>query len=183
MDSSGKLSGYLNISTVTVTIQHGKMDQGKTIAGFAYTTNDYAIGEGNLIKTDGSFQTKNLKGTWHGYYMEVDTVSGDAYWIYATLEVNSSGGVTGGSFYGPLGLISTFNGGTLTLDSDGILGGTITTTAGNTATISHGKMDQSKTIVGFVDTTSNSELDVGMFIKAGVGDGGVGSRLLLLLGD
>ncbi|MBW1702027.1 MAG: hypothetical protein JRJ69_12500 [Deltaproteobacteria bacterium] len=182
LDSTGKLTGTLNISTVTITIEDGKMDQAKTYAGIVYNTNDNTMGKGNLVKTGGSFTTSNLQGTWHGYYLEIES-DGDAYWIYATLEVNSSGGVEGGSFYGPLGLISTFNGGTLTLDGNGILGGTITTTAGNTATISHGKMDQGKTIVDFVDTTSNSELDVGMFIKAGIPGSNVGSQLLLLLGD
>jgi hypothetical protein len=180
LDSSGKLSGYLYISSVTVTIQHGKMDQGKTIAGFAYTTDDDAIGEGNLIKAGGSFQTNNLKGTWHGYYMEVDDISGDAYWIYATLDVNSSGGVTGGSFTTPYNS-GNFTGGSLSLSSSGILSGTINTSLSNTVTISHGKMDQGKTIVGFVDTTSNNELDVGLFIKAGIAGSNVGSQLLLLL--
>ena len=166
LDSNGTFSGSLTTSTATVTIEDGKMDRGKNVAAFAYTTTDDTLGEGSLIKAGGSFETGHLAGTWHGYYMEINYDSGDAYWIYATLNVSSAGTVTGGSFYGPLGLISTFNGGTLTLDGNGILGGTITTAAGNTATISHGKMDQGKTIVGFVDTTTNSELDVGVFIKA-----------------
>ncbi len=179
LDSSGKLSGTLITSTATVTIEDGKMDQAKTIAGFAYTTDDNTIGEGNLIKADGSFQTNNLKGTWHGYYLDIDS-AGDAYWIYATLEVNSSGGVTGGSFTTPYGSES-FTGGSLSLNSNGILSGTINTSVPNIVTISHGKMDQGKTIVGFVDKTSVGDMDVGMFIKAGIAGSNVGSQLLLLL--
>jgi hypothetical protein len=165
LDGSGILSGSLISQDATVTIQDGKMDRGKTIIGFTDTTNDDNLHEGKLIKAGGSFETADLAGTWYGYYLEINYVSGDVYWVYATLNVNSSGGVTGGSCYSPLGFISTFNAGTLTLNGDGILGGTVTTAAGNSVTFSHGKMDQGKTIVGFVDTTSNYEMDVGVFIK------------------
>lgn len=167
LDSSGTLSGNLINAEATVTIQDGKMDRGKTIIGFTDTTDDDNLHDGQLIKAGGSFQTSNLEGTWHGYYLEINYVSGDVYWVYATLNVNSIGTVTGGSLTGPLGPISTFNGGSLSLDPNGILSGTITTAAGNTVTVSHGKMDQGKTVAGFVDTTSNSELDVGVFIKTG----------------
>jgi hypothetical protein len=165
LDGSGKLTGYLISQDATVTIQDGKMDRGKTIIGFTDTTDDDNLHEGKLIKAGGSFETGNLAGTWYGHYLEINYDSGDVYWVYATLNINSSGGVTGGSLTGPLGPISTFNGGTLTLNGNGILGGTVTTAAGNSVTFSHGKMDQGKTIVGFVDTTSNYEMDVGVFIK------------------
>lgn len=173
LDSSGKLSGSLEIYSVDVTIHDGKMDRGKTVASFAYTTYDNgvdALGEGQLIKDEGSFETGNLEGTWHGYYLAGEP-GVDAYWIYATLKIDSSGDViaSGSSFTTPYGS-ENFTGGSLSLTPSGILDGTIYTSVPDTTVdIIHGKMDQRKTIAGFVDeiiSSSRTEYDVGLFIKA-----------------
>ena len=123
----------------------------------------------SLIALYGSalaFSNSDLEGTWYGYISEANPAVG-VYWIYGTFTIDSSGKITGGSYTGPDGTSLAVTGGELTVDSEGVVGGTIIAEGGLTGTFPTGKLDRNKSIVAFVGFDNNESLDIGVAIKAG----------------
>ena len=154
LDGNGKVSGTLTANGVTMTIQDGKMDQGKTEAAFVDVNNgSYPMDFCYLIKRGGSFATADLQGTWHSYFLEFDETEG-MYWGYATIDLNASGNVISGSYTLSNGVTASFTGGNLSLTNAGKLSGFIDIFPAEWVDIDDGKMDQGKTTVGFVGTAA-----------------------------
>ena len=127
-----------------------------------------------------AFSNSDLEGTWYGYISEANPAVG-VYWVYGTFTLDSSGNITGGSYTGPDGTSLEVIGGQMTVDSEGVVGGTIIAEGGLTGIFPTGKMDRSKSIVKFVGYDNNESLDIGVAIKGGQISKGLLSVLMLLL--
>ena len=127
-----------------------------------------------------AFSNSDLEGTWYGYISEANQAMG-VYWIYGTFTIDSSGKITDGRYTGPDGTSLAVTGGQMTVDSEGVVGGTIIAEGGLTGTFPTGKMDRNKSIVAFVGYDNNESLDIGVAIKGGQLIKGLLPVLMLLL--
>lgn len=174
LDQAGVMSGSATIdmgggNTATAVFPHGKLDQAKTKAAFvtmmspASTPDDPAddsMSVGMGIKGGGTFSQADLAGTWYAYSTVIDLLNNMVFWAYGTFTADEAGSVTpeAASYRNPMGLSADVTGGSLTLDTDGIMGGTLGLTyelpPGNTvnmtSVLAGGKLDQSKSSGVFV---------------------------------
>lgn len=150
LDANGVMSGNFTLETGdTVTVKHGKLDSGKTHAAFVSTTTDGSVDIGVFFKSGGTFAKQDLTGKWYAYTTIIDASTGGVFWAYGTFAVDNQGDMTG-SFTTPDGTNTAITSGTLTLDNEGIIGGQFALDYPQTVPITHGKLDQSKTIGAFV---------------------------------
>jgi hypothetical protein len=112
----------------------------------AFTTADLA-GLSNLVSV-------STGGTSQG------VLSGNA-------TVSTSGSITAGSYSHSNGVVAILNGGSLALDNQGLLSGSISTNIGVTTTILYGKLNASKSFASFVSSTNFGEYDLTTVIKSG----------------
>ena len=138
----------------------------------------------SLIASYGSvlaFSNSDLEGTWYGYISEANPAVG-VYWLYGTFTLDKDGIITDGSYTGPDGTSLPVTGGQMTVDSEGVVGGTIEVDGGRlTGTFPTGKMDRNKSIVAFVGYDNNESLDIGVAIKGGQLSKGLLPVLMILL--
>ena len=111
------------------------------------------------------YNISDLQGTWSGTWSEFNPSVG-AYWIYGSFTVDDSGHITGGTWTTPDGATQTITSGQLSIDSSGIITGTSSTSNGSTQTIHYGKLGPSKLSFTFVDTTTNGNMDIGIFFRS-----------------
>jgi hypothetical protein len=112
------------------------------------------------IRAGGTFAAPDLSGTWwiNGASTSVadstkkSTLSG-------TMILDSSGKVTGGTYTrsDPGGKVSSFTGGTVTIDAAGVLSGSANTNTGGTISFTAGKMNAAKGMMSLVGDTNSSE--------------------------
>ena len=176
LSNAGVLSGSINVNGYITTVNHGQINPDKSIIGVVAAVPSYnGLDVGVLIKQQGSFSTSDLAGTWFGYLTLIDEDTGEVYWFYTRINVDSSGNVTNGNSYYPDGSTEPILGGTISLNNAGVLSGFLNAN-GHIITINHGQIDPTKSIVGSV---ASGSLDVGILIKSnpsggGGGDGGGG---------
>jgi hypothetical protein len=120
-----------------------------------------------FIKGGGTFVTSDLEGTWNIYLTIIDPSTGAVFWTYGEYTVDASGGVTTGSLTGPDGSTLTVAGGTLSVNSSGIVTGNINLSSGQKFTITHSKIDIGKTRAVGVSIEPNGVMAVAYMIKAG----------------
>ena len=109
-----------------------------------------------------AFTTADLGGTW--YFNGVRSAGSEGT-NSGTIVIDSSGNVTGGSFTRNPGVAKTITGGSLAISAAGVVSGTIIDSSPITSTIRGGKMDASKTVLSFVDDSTNSEIALNVMIK------------------
>jgi hypothetical protein len=162
------MSGSFTVDTgATVTVNHGKLDSGKTLAAYVNTATDLSMGIGLFFKSGGSFSSQDLEGSWHSYITVIDPSEGAVFWAYGTFSVGSQGKMTG-SFTAADQRVTGITNGTLTLDNQGIIGGGFTLDIPQEVPIQHGKLDQSKTIGAFVSVEPTTQfMAIGYLVKAG----------------
>jgi len=112
------------------------------------------------------FKTSDLAGTWYIFATNgasnndttAETIAQGN--LRGTLVIDSSGNVTGTSYTRQNYALYTINGGLITIDSAGCLGGSFTTGSGINSYLVSGKMDLSKNIISFVSHTNYGEYDL-----------------------
>ena len=131
-----------------LTFNTGKLDPSKTILGLAVTESGGDVGIMMGIKGGGAFATSDLAGTW--YFIETadnpDSDDNGPFWSAATVTVDPTGAITGGSFTNSQGHSGALTGGSLSIDANGLVTGTGTSADGS-LTFNTGKLDPSKTIL------------------------------------
>ena len=189
LDNQGIIGGGFTLDIPqNVPIQHGKLDQSKTIGAFVSvepTTQFMAIGY--LVKAGGTFSQSDGAGKWYVYGLNIDPSIPAVFWAYGESNTDASGNLKA-SYTVPTGDTITATG-TVTMDSDGVATGAFNFSIGDTAFAPSAKMDQSKkSYVGVTISTKpppNPELPPPMgiwrFIKAP--SVALPGMPLLLLGD
>jgi hypothetical protein len=81
--------------------------------------------------------------------------------------MDASGNFLSGSYIAPDGTTITATGGSVALDQKGVMSGSFTVDTGDTITVVHGKLDQSKTKAAFVTVATDGSMDIGYFFKSG----------------
>jgi hypothetical protein len=112
------------------------------------------------------FSTSDMSGYWYIYSIEVDTAIPAVYWIRGYIQVNAAGNILSGAYYGPDNSEVALTGGQIRVNLQGIISGSFTA-QGQTGTVVHGKLDQSKTIGSAVLIGVDNTLDMITFIKSG----------------
>jgi len=114
-----------------------------------------------------TFSIADLDGTWnfHEFSDAPSPSANDPLTSRGTITIDSSGAVTGGSFVDSDGVSGTITGGSLSIDSNGVITGTITGPGFN-STISNGKLDSGKTIGAYVGFHDENFPLMGTIIKA-----------------
>jgi hypothetical protein len=110
-----------------------------------------------------NFTTSDLSGTWYIYGASSGGTSEGT--IRGTVVLNSSGQVTGGSYNHSDGTVASLTGGAITINGSGVISGAATTDIGVDISIASGKMDSSKNILSFVDSTNYDEFDLIFAVK------------------
>lgn len=112
------------------------------------------------------FSTSDMGGYWYIYSIEIDPALPAVYWIRGYIEVDDAGNVSNGAYYGPDNSTVALTGGSLEVNPQGIISGSFTA-QGQTGTVVHGKLDQSKSIGSAVLIGIDNTLDMLTFIKSG----------------
>lgn len=172
--SAGSITGTLNINyaangaTESISIVHGWMDQSKEIVYLAFKKANGRVASGMMTKYALSgFNTSMLEGEWENILVETDPASDHAtYWVEAELGVNSAGtGVGAWNYQGiQSGLIHASP---LTLNTYGVLGGTMNLDSGDSVTINLGQLDLQRNCGSLVTTKATGELSGGIMIRTG----------------
>ncbi len=164
IDGAGVLSGNATTNIgVNITITSGKMNASKNMLSFVDSTNIGELYFVTAIKAGETFAPLDLSGTWHLFGVSSGGVHKGT--IRGTVTMNSSGQITGGTYIHSGGTVATLTGSTLTIDDAGVLSGNATTNVGVNITITSGKMNASKNMLSFVDSTNFRELDLIVAIK------------------
>ena len=172
LHSDGRFTGTLTASgpggSCEFNVLSGKMDRSKTrVLLVNASTTSCSERQASLIyltKTSGSFQTDDLEGTWHLYYVDITR----GRWTHGSLNIDSCGNVAGGSYSTSDHRYGGYTGGNLFIDKDGKVDGTIETSDTITISIEDGKMHQDKSQIVWVDTdTYNVLSDFGVGFKGG----------------
>ena len=181
IDSAGVITGSEthssgvppNVTTITSTFSQLKMDARKTVATGVGTDSDNFRFLGIAIKDGGTFASSDLAGTWH-YYSFSDKpapAANDPGWTRATVTVDGNGNITGGSLVESDKTSATITGGTLSINSAGVITGSETHSSGvppNVTTVtsmfSQLKMDAGKNVVAGVGTDTDGFVLLGVAI-------------------
>jgi hypothetical protein len=110
---------------------------------------------------EGTFAPANLAGTWCIFGTSTGTAE---VTMIGTVVLDASGNVLSGSYIRSDGGSSTLTGGALTIDSGGLLTGSITGSR-DTITLVTGKMHVSTGILAFVGNSTSTEVDFLYCIK------------------
>jgi hypothetical protein len=167
LNTQGLISGGFTAEGSTATIVHGKLDQGKTMGTVVLMGSDQTMDIVTFIKGGGTFVTSDLEGTWNTYLTIIDPSTGAAFWIYGEYTFDALGGVTTGFLTGPDGSTQTVTGGTLSVNSSGIVTGNINLSSGQKFTITHSKIDIGKTRAVGVSIEPDGVMAVAYMVKAG----------------
>jgi len=190
LDDDGILSGSIDAEGgIKINFPSGKLNADKNILTYVANPSTGAMDFGLAIKDGGSFSTSDLEGTWHVYMIETNPVAG-SYWLYGSFTVDDSGEVTGGTYNAPGDVTVNVIGGTVSLDGNGVMSGTVDAEGGLTGTFPSGKLDADKNIIAFIGNDTNGSMDLGVAVKAGLpqssegtggggGDGGGGGSCFI----
>jgi hypothetical protein len=153
-------------TTDTVTIEDGKLDSGKTRFGAVGTDTGQSRWLAVGTKGGGSFSPADLQGTW--YMGEFgDSASGNGpFWSWVTVNIDSSGNITGGTGIDGDGEPFTVTGGALPMDAAGVITGGSGSSAEGTVNFPHGKMDPDKNLVSLV-TSGGGDFGTAVLVKGG----------------
>jgi hypothetical protein len=166
LDTNGVMSGGFAVQENVGTVVHGKMDQSKTLGSAVIAGTDQTLDILSFVKAGGTFTSNDLTGTWYGYQILIDASTGAVFWVNGMYEIGASGSVTG-SFTGPDGSTVTVEGGTMSVDSSGIVSGNLSLSNGKELTIVHGIIDQGKTKSFGVTIEADGSMGLAYMIKAG----------------
>lgn len=111
------------------------------------------------VKRDGIFSLDDGEGSWKIFI----TVYKDV--LYGTIDINSSGIVTGGDWETLKASSGTFKGGTLSLTKQGDLSGIINTSTGNSYSILGGQIVSTKDLLGFLSKDRAGRYGVAILVK------------------
>jgi hypothetical protein len=172
-DTSGILSGQFALDLPdpapdqTVPITHGKLDQSKTKGAFISInpitlTQSYAW----IVKAGGQFSSQDLEDISYTYTLAYDPNSPIPLPlpVRGKYAVNDSGQLVG-SFVDPTGDRIRATSGSLSLDSSGVIDGTINLDDGDTLDVANGKLDQGKTSGCVVASTPDGGLSMAMVLR------------------
>lgn len=148
---------------VIINVYQGKLNSGKTFASFVDYTNFGEFDLVNLIKIQGSFDQSDLTGTWTILGLSSGGVGEGAF--HGTVNLDASGNVTGGSATYLDGISVTYSGGALTINTTGIIGGTVTNTNGAISECL-GALDPSKSM-GTFGASTRGQFDLVTAIRDG----------------
>jgi hypothetical protein len=152
IDSAGQTAGTFT----GLSLPHGKLDAGKTILSMVCSDSSDHRGLFVASKGGGTFTQQDLAGTWH-YEVYFDNRSTNApMWAYGTMVVDAGGTVTSGTATNSDGYTDTLVGGSLTINSAGLVSGTVQQENGIVQSFPHGKLDQGKTFLAMENSSENS---------------------------
>jgi uncharacterized protein (DUF486 family) len=154
LDGSGFVSGTLLVAEDTITYPLGRLDPYKRVialvaSGPSANRRTVSIG----LNAGGQVTTADLEGTWAlAQYEDASGPDGNApAWTAVTLTVAADGTVTSGSTIPSDGAPSVLSGGTLSVDTEGAVTGSLA----NGPSVSHGRLDPSKTLLSLVFTQAS----------------------------
>lgn len=129
----------------TFTVDYGKMDPGKSMLP---VTAQSDVGDGleyfaMLTRTGGTFSQKNMGGKWFTCLFSRE--GGLQICRYGTVDVDTTGKITGGSMTTSTGQTISDVSGTLNLSAAGVMSGNFD--IGGTKTVKHAKMNKEKDVV------------------------------------
>ena len=155
IDSAGQVAGTVTLSdNSTETLPHGKLDAGKSILTMVNSDTAYR-GLLVAIKGGGAFTQQDLAGTWY-YEVFFDNPTTNApTWGYGTMMLDAGGTVTSGTTTNSDGYTDTLVGGSLAIDSAGLVSGTVLQANGIVQSLPHGKLDKGKNFLAMVKITGS----------------------------
>lgn len=145
-------------------VMDGMVDDLKTFAVFVDLDSTGRMGFDIALKKGGSYQSGDLAGTWIFYNFTIDSVLDTAYWVYGNGIIDNSGSLTG-SYTAPDASRFTISSGQAAIDSSGEITGSFTVDGVATETIQSGFMDRNKSIIVFVGTSDNGQMDLGIGLR------------------
>ncbi len=163
--ASGKIVGTFSFEGgLSSQVMDGMVDYLKTFAVFVDLDNTKRMGFDIALKKGGSYLSTDLAGTWSFTNFTIDTVQNIAFWVYGSGTIDNSGSLTG-SYTAPDTTQFTISSGQAAIDSSGEITGSFTVDGVATETIQSGFMDQNKTIIVFVGTSDNGQMDLGIGLR------------------
>jgi hypothetical protein len=145
-------------------LKDGMVDALKTFAVFVDLDSTGRMGFDIALKKGGSYQSGDLAGTWIFYNFTIDSALDAAYWVFGNGTIDNSGSLTG-SYTAPDASQFTISSGQAAIDSSGEISGSFTVDGVATETIQSGFMDQNKSIIVFVGTSDNGQMDLGIGLR------------------
>jgi hypothetical protein len=142
-------------------VADGMVDSLKTLALFVDMDSTGRLGYDIALKKGGSYQPSDLAGDWKIYNFTIDVANELAYWVHGTGSIGSDGNLTG-IYIAPDGSQFTISNGQASLSTSGELSGSFTVDGVANETIQSGFMDQNKSIIVFVGTSDNDQMDLGI---------------------
>jgi hypothetical protein len=164
IDSAGQAAGTVTfLSGGIESLPYGTLDAGRTILTMV-NTDSYYRGLFMALKGGGTFTQQDLAGTWY-YEVYFDNPTTNApMWGYGTMVVDAGGTVTGGTATNSDGYTDTLVGGSLAIDSAGLVSGTMLQANGIVQSLPHGKLDKGKNFLAMVN--SSTSVLRGLFVAA-----------------
>ncbi len=178
--ADGKITGAFSFEGgLSSQVMDGMVDYLKTLAVFVDLDNTKRMGFDIALKKGGSYLSTDLAGNWIFYNFTIDTVQDIALWVFGKGTIDSSGSLTG-SYTAPDTTQFSISSGQAAIDSSGEITGSFTVDGVATETIQSGFMDQNKTVIVFVGTSDNGQMDLGIGLRtsdapSSVGPAGAGS--------
>jgi hypothetical protein len=159
--AQGTISGTFSTSEpVTYTLQSGRMNSAKNVAYLAITPPSNG---GGLIavKMNGSFTPgTDIAGTY-----KFASIVSNGVVAYGSIIIVSSSTITGGTST-EIGVGSgTFTGGTISISTQGVLTGSVSTSTGDVHVIGGGQLNSSKTVAFAVDVDTSANTELSVFVK------------------
>ena len=154
-------------------VYSGKISQSKDIFVWVDTSADVGTNDLSMaIKEGGTYATSDLAGTWHMFGTSVNggAFGGDSEGtLWGSYDINANGNMDGGSLSTSDDIDMSVVGGTLAMNSDGYINGTVTVFAGQDfdVTFDSGKMDPSKNIMFITTQTEIGSSELMVLVKGG----------------
>ena len=167
-------------------VADGMVDNLKTFGLFVDIDNTGRLGYDIALKKGGSYQPSDLAGDWKFYNFTIDMANELAYWVFGNGTIDANGNLTG-SYTAPDSSEFAISNGQASLSTSGELSGSFTVDGVANETIQSGFMDQNKSIIVFVGTSDNDQMDLGIGFRtseipstpsSGGGGGGGGGCFL-----
>lgn len=168
LSTEGLINGSATDSTgATFTFIELKMDADKTSATGVGTDSAGYRFFGSVIRASGTFSANDLAGTWYFYTFTDHPAMNAPGWLRGTLTLDATGAVTGGSRTTDDGLTATWTGGAFTIDTAGLIAGSVTDSSGVTYTFTEFKMDADNSSATGVGMDSLDFRFLGAVVKGG----------------
>jgi hypothetical protein len=162
LTAEGKVSASFQFDDgASSQVSDGMVDKLKTMGLFVDIDNTGRLGYDIALKKGGSYQPSDLAGNWKLYNFTIDVANELAYWVYGTGSIDSDGNLTG-SYIAPDDSEFTISDGQASLSTSGDLSGSFTVDGVAIETIQSGFMDQNKSIIVYVGTSDNNQMDLGI---------------------